>query len=142
MDRLLTTVHSTSTQNYHPYTVDIFPAYLIHTFQRRRAPFSEAVYRLLVSRVKASAAFGNLGMGIVKPKTNRMCCVQQCTNRSVPGKTSVHTFPRDKKARKVWITKLRVGKAANNTMVVCSSHFTTADFFWSHIYVFSSFFHY
>ncbi|XP_077541964.1 uncharacterized protein LOC144154270 [Haemaphysalis longicornis] len=70
----------------------------------------------------------------IKPKSNRMCCVPQCTNRSVPGKTSVHTFPRDKKARKVWTTKLRIGKAVTNTMVVGSSHFTKTDFFWSHIH--------
>lgn len=70
-----------------------------------------------------------MGIENAKPKSNRMCCVPQYRNRSVPGKASVHTFPRDKKARKVWITMLRIGKGVSNTMgfaVVTSRKLTSS----------------
>lgn len=62
-----------------------------------------------------------------------MCCIPQCSNRALPGTTSLHCFPKDKKERKLWTIKLRIGKPVSDTMVVCSDHFEKDDFFWSNV---------
>ncbi|CAN7948573.1 unnamed protein product [Ixodes pacificus] len=60
-----------------------------------------------------------------------MCCVPQCTNCAVEGKISLHSFTLDKRLKKAWMIKLRIGKPVTVTMRVCSSHFTKEDFFWN-----------
>ncbi|CAN7995451.1 unnamed protein product [Ixodes hexagonus] len=60
-----------------------------------------------------------------------MCCVPQCTNRAVEGTISLHSFPLDKRLKKAWLIKLRMGKPVTATMRVCSCHFAERDFFWN-----------
>ncbi|KAL1468271.1 hypothetical protein MTO96_041598 [Rhipicephalus appendiculatus] len=62
-----------------------------------------------------------------------MCSVSQCTNRAIYGKVSLHRFPKEKKRRKLWTIKLRIGKEVSKEMVVCSEHFEKDDFFWGHL---------
>ncbi|XP_075739419.1 uncharacterized protein LOC119167819 isoform X1 [Rhipicephalus microplus] len=63
-----------------------------------------------------------------KSKSNRMCCVPQCTNRAVKDEISRHSFPLDVRIKKEWVVKLRIGKPAMPPMNVCSAHFVTGDF--------------
>ncbi|XP_037507363.2 peroxynitrite isomerase THAP4 [Rhipicephalus sanguineus] len=69
----------------------------------------------------------------LRAKSNRMCSVPQCTNRAIFGKVSLHRFPKEKKRRKLWTIKLRIGKQVSKEMVVCSEHFNKDDFFWGHL---------
>ncbi|CAM1298898.1 Uncharacterised protein r2_g870 [Pycnogonum litorale] len=64
-------------------------------------------------------------------KSNRLCCVPQCSSRTVLGEISLHYFPKDKKQQKLWTTKLKIGKKVHNRMAVCSQHFVSADFMWN-----------
>ncbi|CAN7948575.1 unnamed protein product [Ixodes pacificus] len=68
-----------------------------------------------------------------KYRSNRMCCVPQCSNRTLEGKISLHSFPLDKRIKKAWLIKLRIGKAVTPTMRVCSAHFAKEDFLWNTI---------
>lgn len=65
-----------------------------------------------------------------KYKSNKMCCVPQCTHRAVKGEVSLHSFPCDERLKKEWAVKLRIGKPVTKTMMVCSAHFVPEDFFW------------
>ncbi|KAL1442655.1 hypothetical protein MTO96_030680 [Rhipicephalus appendiculatus] len=68
-----------------------------------------------------------------KSNSNRMCSVPQCSNRAVAGEVSLHVFPRDKKLRKLWEAKMRIGKKVTGEMYACSEHFRQDDYFWSHL---------
>ncbi|KAL1415988.1 hypothetical protein MTO96_028417 [Rhipicephalus appendiculatus] len=68
-----------------------------------------------------------------KPNSNRMCSVPQCSDRAVAGDVSLHVFPRDKKLRKLWAAKMRIGKKVTGEMYACSEHFRQDDYFWSHL---------
>lgn len=68
---------------------------------------------------------------VVRAKSNRICCVPQCSHRAVPG-TSLHSFPNEKsdKARRLqWIHSLKIGKSVSKNFKVCCWHFQQEDFF-------------
>ncbi|XP_075535131.1 uncharacterized protein LOC142570655 [Dermacentor variabilis] len=56
------------------------------------------------------------------------CTVPQCRTYATEPDVSLHTYPRDKRLREAWITKLRTGKQPSATARVCSKHFREEDF--------------
>lgn len=70
-------------------------------------------------------------MAKVKFLSNKMCSVPQCDNRAMKGSISLHSFPSDARLKKVWQTKLRIGRPITPYMRVCSCHFTRSDFSWT-----------
>ncbi|KAH6934721.1 hypothetical protein HPB50_027432 [Hyalomma asiaticum] len=111
----------------------------IQSFQRRRRHHA-AILRSSHPVITTCDAVRRLGLAVVmdaqkkqKAKSNRMCSVPQCSNRAVAGEISLHVFPRDKKLRKLWAAKMRIGKKVTGEMYVCSEHFKQEDYFWSHL---------
>lgn len=54
-----------------------------------------------------------------KFRSHRHCCVPFCTNDGrydLEGKLSFHSFPSDKKLRKLWIRKIRRDEGINFTV--------------------------
>ena len=65
----------------------------------------------------------------MKFRSNTNCCVPQCS--AVHSKTpdcSFHLFPKDVKAKREWITLLKLGKKPSAAARVCSRHFCQSDF--------------
>lgn len=75
----------------------------------------------------------NKSRDLKRKKGVTYCCVPQCSQYASEG-ISFHLFPKDPILRKKWESALRMGKAATNTMRVCSKHFNPKDFFPSSKY--------
>lgn len=70
---------------------------------------------------------------LFKSNSHVYCSVPFCTSaRWKSPDISFHRFPNaytDAKRRELWVEKVRLGKPASSTMVICSRHFQPQDFF-------------
>ncbi|CAN7995573.1 unnamed protein product [Ixodes hexagonus] len=75
-----------------------------------------------------------------RKKSKEFCCVPQCSSaRWKDTALSFLRFPKADEAsgspptpthrRRLWVTKLRIGKKVSRTMIVCSKHFHESDYF-------------
>lgn len=56
------------------------------------------------------------------------CSVPQCNTYHGETGTSFYYYPRDRKARKEWLVRLKMSKANTKSSRVCSKHFDESDF--------------
>ncbi|XP_040078088.3 uncharacterized protein LOC120849882 [Ixodes scapularis] len=56
------------------------------------------------------------------------CSVPQCNTYHGETGASFYYYPRDRKVRKEWLTKLKMGKTNSKSSRVCSKHFDESDF--------------
>uniref|UniRef100_A0A147BDZ2 THAP-type domain-containing protein n=1 Tax=Ixodes ricinus TaxID=34613 RepID=A0A147BDZ2_IXORI len=62
------------------------------------------------------------------PKMVTYCSVPQCNTYHGEQGVSFYYYPTDKKLRKEWLIKLKMGKPNTRSSRVCSKHFTESDF--------------
>lgn len=62
------------------------------------------------------------------PKMVTYCSVPQCNTYHGEQGVSFYYYPTDKKLRKEWLIKLKMGKPNSRSSRVCSKHFTESDF--------------
>lgn len=71
----------------------------------------------------------------LKPKSNRMCSVYECTVKSIEG-VFLHQFPNKSDMQKQWIHVLKFAGTPSKNNFVCNQHFHKSDYVFGKLYIY------